>query len=172
MIKLIVPDERYLQSYKEAYDEYVENGVSTYCFTDPSACDVLAKFDDYRNGRNLKPDRVGADYYWLVDESRSLFIGETTVRHRLNDALLQNGGHIGYGVRYSLWNRGYGTKLLALALEKAKETGITRVLMTCNDDNLASARVIEKNGFILENKVTVSKDGKDVLKRRYWKTIQ
>ena len=171
MIKLIVPDEKYLRSYKEAYGEYVENGISTYCFTDASAVDVLAKFDDYRNERNLKPDRVGADYYWLVDDERSLFIGETTVRHRLNDALMNNGGHIGYGIRYSLWNRGYGTMLLALALEKTKEMGISPVLITCNDDNLASARVIEKNGFVMENKVTVSKDGKDVIKRRYWKTI-
>lgn len=171
MIKLILPNEEYLRSYKEAYDEYVENGISTYSFTDALSCDVLAKFDNYRNERNLKPDRVGADYYWLVDDDRLLFIGETCVRHRLNDALLYNGGHIGYGIRYSEWNRGYGTKLLALALEKAKEMRISPVLVTCNDDNLASARVIEKNGFILEDKVMISEDGKDVLRRRYWKTI-
>ena len=171
MIKLIVPNEKYLPSYAEAFNEYTENNVSTYFFTDPSSCDVFEKFDNYRNERNLKPDRVGADYYWLVDDERALFIGETTIRHRLNDALLNNGGHIGYGVRFSEWNRGYGTKLLALALEKAKEMRISPVLVTCNDDNTASARVIEKNGFILENKVVVSKDGKDVIKRRYWKKI-
>ena len=171
MIKLIVPNEKYLRSYKEAYDEYVEHGISTYLFTDPSSCDIFEKFDNYRNERNLKPDRVGSDYYWLVDDERSLFIGETNIRHRLNDALLHNGGHIGYGVRFSEWNRGYGTKLLAMALEKAKEMHISQVLVTCNDDNLASARVIEKNGFILEDKVVVTKDGKDVLRRRYRKTI-
>lgn len=171
MIKFIVPDEKYLRSYTEAYGEYLANGVSTYAFTDVSTCDVFEKFENYRTERNLRPDRVGSDYYWLVDEQRSYFIGETNIRHRLNDMLLHNGGHIGYGIRYSEWNRGYGTMLLSLALEKAKEMCISPVLITCNDDNLASARVIEKNGFILENKVVVSKDGKDVIRRRYWKTL-
>lgn len=89
----------------------------------------------------------------------------------MNDALLQRGGHIGYGVRYSEWNRGYGTKMLALALEKAKELHISSVLITCNDDNIASARVMEKNGFVLKDKTVVSEDGSDLLTRRYWKTI-
>ena len=171
MIKLIVPNEEYLQSYKEAYDEYVDNGISTYSFTDASSCDIFAKFDRYRNERDLPPDRVGEDKYWLVDDEKTYFIGEIAIRHRLNDALAQRGGHIGYGVRYSEWNRGYGTKMLALALEKAKERHISPVLITCNDDNLASARVMEKNGFALVDKIIVSRDGEDLLTRRYWKTI-
>ena len=125
MIKLIVPDGKYLMSYQEAYVEYLAHRVSTYRFTDASSRDVLSKFDDYRLERNLRPDRVGADYYWLVDDERALFIGEVCVRHRLNDALLRRGGHIGYGVRWSEWNRGYGTRLLALALEKAREMRIS-----------------------------------------------
>ena len=61
--------------------------------------------------------------------------------------------------------------MLALALEKAKEMHISPVLITCNDDNLASAKVMEKNGFTLGDKIIVSRDGKDLLTRRYWKTI-
>ena len=171
MITLIVPNREYLQSYREAYDEYVTNGVSTYSFTDVSSCDIFAKFDRYRRECGLPPDRVGEDKYWLVDDERSYFIGEIGIRHRLNEALAQRGGHIGYGIRYSEWNRGYGTKMLALALEKAKERHISPVLITCNDDNLASARVMEKNGFILGDKITVSRDGETFLTRRYWKTI-
>ena len=171
MIKLIVPNEEYLRSYIEAYNEYVDNNVSTYFFTDTSSCDIFAKFDRYRNERDLPPNRVGEDKFWLVDDEKSYFIGEIAVRHRLNDALAQRGGHIGYGVRYSEWNHGYGTKMLGLALEKAKEMHISPVLITCNDDNIASARVMEKNGFTLRDKITVSTDGKDLLARRYWKTI-
>lgn len=172
MIRLIVPNEAYLPSYKEAYLEYVENGISTYSFTDAASCDIFAKFERYRNERDLPPDRVGEDKYWLVDDEKTYFIGEIAIRHRLNDALTQRGGHIGYGVRYSEWNRGYGTKMLALALEKAKEMHISPVLITCNDDNLASARVMEKNGFLLGDKIMVSRDGSDLLTRRYWKTFQ
>ena len=171
MIKLIVPSEYYLSSYREAYDEYIENHISTYFFTDASSCDIFEKFDRYRNERDLPPDRVGEDKYWLVDNEKTYFIGEIAIRHRLNDALAQRGGHIGYGIRYSEWNRGYGTKMLALALEKAKEMHISPVLITCNDDNLASAKVMEKNGFTLGDKIIVSRDGKDLLTRRYWKTI-
>ena len=61
--------------------------------------------------------------------------------------------------------------MLELALEKAKEMHISPVLITCNDDNIASARVMEKNGFTLRDKITVSRDGKVLLTRRYWKTI-
>jgi predicted acetyltransferase len=171
MVKLIVPNEEYLQSYIEAHDEYVDHNVSTYSFTDTSSCDIFAKFDRYRNERDLPPNRVGADTFWLVDDDKRYFIGEIAIRHRLNDTLAQRGGHIGYGVRYSEWNRGYGTKMLALALEKAKEMHISPVLITCNDDNLASARVMEKNGFVLGDTIMVSIDGEDHLTRRYWKTI-
>ena len=171
MIRLIVPCEAYLQSYKEAYDEYEAHGISAYSFTDASSCDIFAKFDRYRKERGLPPDRVGEDKYWLVDDEKRYFIGEIAIRHRLNDALAQRGGHIGYGVRYSEWNRGYGTKMLALALERAKELHISPVLITCNDDNPASARVMEKNGFVLGDKIIVSVDGEDHLTRRYWKTI-
>ena len=171
MIRLIVPNEEYLQSYAEAYDEYEKANVSTYSFTDASSCDIFDKFDRYRNERDLPPDRVGEDKYWLVDDEKAYFIGEIAIRHRLNNALTERGGHIGYGVRYSQWNRGYGTKMLALALEKAKEMRISPVLITCNDDNLASARVIEKNGFTLEDIIVVSRDGKKYHTRRYWKTI-
>ena len=171
MVILITPTKDYLQSYQKAYKEYIDNGVSTYSFTDASSCDVFEKFDRYRSERDLPPDRVGEDKFWLVDDARRYFIGEIAIRHRLNKALAQRGGHIGYGVRYSEWNRGYGTKMLTLALEKAKELRISPVLITCNDDNLASARVMEKNGFILKDTIAVSRDGKDYLTRRYWKTI-
>ena len=173
MIGLIVPNEKYLRSYTEAYTEYIEHDVLTYSFTDQFSCDIFEKFDNYRNERNLRTDRVGSDCYWLVDDERTRFIGEIQIRHRLNDALLQCGGHIGYGVRYSEWGLGYGTRMLALALDKAKEMHISPVLITCNDDNHASAKVIEKNGFTLENKVMAldPHDGKERLIRRYWKTI-
>ena len=171
MIKLIVPKEAYLQSYREAYDEYLAHKVTTYSFTDPSSCAIFAKFRRYREERDLPPNRVGEDKYWLVDDEKQYFIGEIAIRHRLNDALAQRGGHIGYGVRYSEWNRGYGTKMLALALEKARGMRISPVLITCNDDNLASARVMEKNGFVLGDTIPVSIDGTDYLTRRYWKTV-
>ncbi len=167
MIALVEPSEKYLKSYMEAYDEYAAMGVSTYGLSNARKEDIFLKFEDYRLGRNLKPGRVSSDTYWLVEEEQNIFIGEVHLRHTLNDALRLCGGHIGYAVRYSCWNRGYGTLMLRLVLEKAKERGLDRVLCTCNDDNPASARVMEHNGFVLCDKVTAE----GTLIRRYWKEL-
>lgn len=171
MIKLIEPCEAYLASYMEAYDEYKQNNVTTYSFDNPKEEDILEKFDRYRKGVDLPAGYVGSDYYWLVDDEKSFFIGQIALRHNLNDKLRILGGHIGYGVRYGQWNKGYGSLMLKLVLEKAKERGLTKVLCTCNDDNIGSARVMEHNGFILEDKILASVDGEERLIRRYWKTL-
>ena len=167
MIRFIAPEGRYLASYMEAFDEFQNMGVSTYGLTDARSCDIFEKFDNYRNERNLRPDRVGSHYYWLVDDEKACFIGEVSIRHRLNDALRLCGGHIGYYVRCGEWGKGYATEMLRLAQKEAKKLGILKALVTCNDTNLASARVIEKNGFILEDRIMVE----EILIRRYWKTL-
>jgi predicted acetyltransferase len=80
--------------------------------------------------------------------------------------LERNGGHIDYGIRPKERNKGFGTLILKLTLEKARQIGLKRVLLTCDDDNLASARVIEKNGGILQDKIL--NEGHKVPTRRYW----
>jgi len=172
MIELIVPEEIYLPSYLEAYDEYAAHEVKHFAFDNPRTCDVFQKYDDYRQERNLRPDRVGADYYWLVNSETREFIGQISIRHRLNDALRLCGGHIGYGIRLSRWNQGYGTLMLKMALEKVRERGIQRALCTCDEENTASARVMEHNGFVLEDKVWIQEAGEKRLIRRYWKTLE
>ncbi len=167
MLKLIVPEERYLPSFIEAYDEYVNNGVKTYHFDNARAYDVFEKFERFRRGENLNPGIVGADFYWLVDDHKDYFVGEISIRHRLNNALEKRGGHIGYGIRVSEWNKGFGTFILKLGFEKAKARGLSKLMITCNDDNIGSARVMEKNGMILQDKIENIVDGKQIITRRY-----
>lgn len=171
MIKLTEPNEKYLKSYIEAYNEYENNHVTTYAFDDARSYDIFVKYDNYKNECNLQPNRVGADYLWLVDDNKDFFIGEISIRHNLTDSLLRYGGHIGYGIRYSEWNKGYGTSMLKLALEKAKEMGISKVLITCDDNNPASAKVMEKNDMVFQDKVENIIDGQKIVTRRYWKTL-
>ena len=78
---------------------------------------------------------------------------------------------MGYGIRFSEWNKGYGTLMLSLALEKAKNLGIAAVLITCDDDNYASAKVMENNGLALQDKVPNVVDGKAIITRRYTKKL-
>ena len=82
----------------------------------------------------------------------------------MNDSLLISGGHIGDGIRPSERNKGYGTKMIALALEKCKQMNITKVLMVCDKDNIASSKTIIKNGGILENEL----NDEGVIIQRYW----
>ncbi len=171
MIRLVEPSERYLKSYTDAFGEYRAQGISAYGLTDASAVDVFEKFDNYRREKDLKPGRVGAHFFWLVDEETGCFLGEISVRHRLNETLQRYGGHIGYGVRCSEWNKGYGTLMLKLALPEAKKLGLSEVLITCDDNNVGSARVMEKNGFVLSDRIENEVDGRTVITRRYWKTI-
>jgi predicted acetyltransferase len=102
--------------------------------------------------------------FWLIDGDE--YVGRLSLRHTLNDALLLWGGHIGYQIRPSKRRRGYGKEILRLGLIKAKERGLNRVLVTCDEDNTGSRKIIEYNGGQLENIIEV-KDS-PVRKMRYW----
>jgi predicted acetyltransferase len=108
--------------------------------------------------------KVPFSVLWLVEGDE--FIGEASIRHELNAHLLNEGGHVGYGIRPSRQRQGYGRLILTLALEECRRLGLDRVLLTCEERNLASARIIEANCGALEN-VIADPAGRGTL-RRYW----
>ena len=115
-------------------------------------------------GIGLRPGIVPVSTFWAVSDGEVL--GVIKLRHRLTERLLHEGGHIGFFVRPTARRRGIATRILALVLEPARALGIERALVTCDADNLGSARVIEKNGGQLENQITSMFSGKAI--RRYW----
>jgi len=172
MLRLIEPCEAYLPSYTEAFDEYrAYPRRSGNPYRNPHVQDVLAYFSNMKNALNLPAGYVGSTTFWLVDDEQQRFLGQIDVRHALTDRLLRYGGHIGYAVRLGEWNKGYGTLMLSLVLPYAKELGTTRCLITCDDDNPGSARVMEKNGFTLGDKIDNVIDGTAIITRRYWKNL-
>jgi predicted acetyltransferase len=86
--------------------------------------------------------------WWVEDEE---YLGRIAVRHRLTPHLLEQGGHIGYDVRPSARRRGHATAMLRAVLPVARELGIESALVTCDADNIASRKVIEHNGGVLED---------------------
>ncbi len=56
--------------------------------------------------------------------------------------------------------------LLAHTLHQARQFGIPAVLITCDIDNIGSARVIEKNGGRLVDQTKI--DGYAKMISRYW----
>ena len=109
--------------------------------------------------------RVHATYWWIAEDDT--YLGAITLRHALNDFLLRAGGHIGYGLRPSARGRGIAAWALRSVLPHARALGLERVLITCNDSNLASARTIENSGGVLED-IRETELGST---RRYWITL-
>ena len=111
-------------------------------------------FDDFlKRMRERETDEirekglVPATLYFLVDEKNKI-CGALDIRHELNEYLEKFGGHIGYGVAPSERKKGYGKIQLKLGLEKAKKIGLKKVLITCDDNNIGSAKTIEACGGI------------------------
>jgi predicted acetyltransferase len=129
-----------------------------------SFLDYLTKLDMNENGLGLSggivPDTVLCGF---VGEE---IVGRLAIRHELNDFLLRVGGHIGYGVIPEHRRKGYATEMLRQSLPIAKQLGIDRALVTCDDTNIGSIKTIERCGGILEDKID---QGQGLpAKRRYW----
>lgn len=125
-------------------------------------------FDFYLENLEIKQehdDYVPDSTYFCLDLDENIFVGAVNIRHYLNESLLFTGGHIGDGIRPSRRRKGYATAMIRLALEKCRELGIHRVLMTCDKDNIGSAKSILRNGGILENEIT-NEEGEQ--EQRYW----
>ena len=107
---------------------------------------------------------VPSSTYLAVREKDNYIVGMIDIRHYLNEYLTQVGGHIGYGVRKTERNKGYAKQMLKLALEKCKELKIKKVLITCDEDNIASEKVILSANAKLEDIRNI--DGEN--KKRFW----
>jgi predicted acetyltransferase len=124
--------------------------------------EVLAERE---RGENLAADHVPSTFLFAFAGTR--IVGRVAIRHSLNPYLERFGGHIGYVVVPEFRRKGYATAILGQSLRIARQKlGLTRVLVTCDDDNVGSIKTIEKNGGVFESVVT-GRDG-DKPKRRYW----
>lgn len=169
--RLIYPCEQYIDSYLSFSREFIGHDVKTSRLKDPDRYGewgptFIQDCADHREGRNLPKGFVPSTAFWLIEDDEIVGIGN--VRHRLNEFLERRGGHIGYAIRYGKWGKGYGTLQLRLLLGEARKLGIQRALITCDDDNIASARVMEKNGGVHQDTILVDLDGTQVRTRRYW----
>ncbi|MDJ1130380.1 GNAT family N-acetyltransferase [Streptomyces iconiensis] len=101
---------------------------------------------------------VGCTTLWWVEDTE--YVGRIAIRHELSPGLLEVGGHIGYDVRPSARRRGHATALLRAAFPHIRALGIDKALITCDTGNVASRKVIEACGGVLEDE----RHGK----LRYW----
>jgi predicted acetyltransferase len=170
-VKLVKPtielEQEYLDMIKEwkAQEEKLIPWVLGFDFSDFPK--LIENLENCSKGIGLQEGLVEHSTYWLVNED-NIVLGAINIRHRLNERLLQNSGHIGYGIRPGERQKGYAAEALHQALNIAKDMGIDRALLVCYKSNIASAKTIQKNGGVLENEV--EKDG--AIMQRYWIDIK
>ena len=107
---------------------------------------------------------VPSSTYLGIREKDNYIVGMIDIRHYLNKYLTQVGGNIGYSVRKTERNKGYAKQMLKLALEKCKELKMKKILITCDEDNIASEKVILSANAKFEDIRCI--DGEN--KKRFW----
>ena len=165
MISFVFPSEENRADVLEFYREFEEaNG----------ACIGFQNHDDYdlwlQGMRNRKtatdlPEGYVRENFYLCYEGAQM-VGVFSLKFELTDYLLHYGGHVGYAVRPSCRLRGYATEILRHGLELSREFGFSKILAVCDEDNVASERVIVKNGGVLENELFDEEE--NVMVKRYW----
>jgi predicted acetyltransferase len=168
-IKLIKPTLEYAKDIMEYRQEFLDLedsldgcGSLRAC---PSAKEWISDLRMLENLDTCPKDKVCSDTYLGVRVSDNAIVGVIDFRHHINHPILGVwGGHIGYSVRPKERRKGYATEMLRQILLICRQHGLERVLVTCNEDNIASKKTITANGGIYEK--TVKVDG--VKKERYW----
>lgn len=146
-IHLVSPSERLRESFLSGLREFRSEGLAWWLEGDIEIAEqdfaafVARKLADaQRRSETVVPKT----HLWAVAQEQ--FVGRISIHHALNDALRVAGGHIGYDTVPSFRRRGVATEMLRQALPVARALGLTEVLLTCDDTNAASIRVIETNG--------------------------
>lgn len=153
----------YIQEFLDYYSEINgTGGLDRYQNYD----EWLLKLEKDLDHKNISGGRVPANTYFLIRKVNNEIIGMINIRHRLNEFLLNEGGHIGYSIRPTEREKGYGTLILKLGLGKCKELNLKEVLITCDKTNIASAKIIQNNNGILDNEI-YSETFAEII-QRYW----
>lgn len=167
-LRLILPNKKYKDEIMNYKKEFIRDNES---MDGTSSLRNAKSFEEWHNAildnlneETVREGLVPATTYIAISTDDERLIGMIDIRHRLNEYLLSYGGHIGYSVRKSERKKGYATEMLKLALRECQRLGITKVLLTCDKDNIAPSKTIIKNGAILENEV--QEEGG--ITQRYW----
>jgi predicted acetyltransferase len=167
-ITLVKPALELKDAYLNFYQEWIDSGediVPWVVSLDPADFQgMVQSLLANEKGEHLPEGWVPDSTFWLVAEDKRI-VGAVNIRHGLTEKLMNCGGHIGYGIRPSERGKGYATKLLALALEEARQLGIHKALVVCDESNIASERTILRNGG-LEDTSFVEENGNVV--KRFW----
>ncbi len=156
MPQLVVPRLSVAASVRAAAREHGDDPQPVYSGNVAGLADK--ELPDYVEGllastreNSPRPDaHVPSTHLWWVQDNT--FLGRVHIRHQLTASLREVGGHLGYHVVPTHRRRGHATTMLATALPVAAALGLDCLLLTCDVDNVASRKVIEANGGLLQDR--------------------
>ncbi|CAH6841436.1 Acetyltransferase [Vibrio chagasii] len=148
-MKLVSPSKEFESAFKVYYQDFLEHDIDNSDYYKDGVLDFsryIECLDDEARGVNLPDGYVPCNHYWLVSDEGEI-LGAIRVRHRIdNEFLSLEAGHIGYDIAPSKRGSGYGKAMIKFAIPKASSLGIKQALITADEDNIASRKVIEANG--------------------------
>lgn len=144
-LRLIEPCADFLDSYYEACRETWGFVHNDYIIHNPAFYEQWREniFEEYRKqklGINLPKGYVPSVTYWIVVGKK--YIGTVNIRLQLTEELKDYGGNVGIVIRKSERQKGYAVKGLTMAIDVARESMISPILMTCTDNNAGSLRLL------------------------------
>ncbi len=128
---------------------------------------TLPRMIDWAQGKNLPEGFVPETFFFLWsdedctgeesdkcdDRADHKIVGEFRLRHNLTPTLENGSGHVGQFIKKEYRGRGYCTEGLRLLIEEARKiVPEDELYMHCNSDNLASLKVMLKNGGVIHHK--------------------
>ncbi len=150
---LVVPDLKWAEEFKAFYRDFAQNDADNSEWYKAGFDDFeqyVKTLNDQAKGLNLPEGYVPCNHYWYCNEEGRI-VGCIRIRHHIDNPMLSyEGGHIGYDIAPSERRLGHGKRMLALALPEANRLGIEHALITADDDNLASRKIIETHGGRLD----------------------
>lgn len=168
-MRLVPPSTTLAQSHAAYVRELVERNEKfvPYVLAEvgDSFAEYVSRLTGYSRGIGLPTGHVPSSTYWLLDDADEI-VAVSNLRHKLSPFLSSYGGHIGFGVRPSARRQGYASEILGQTLIEASKLGIDDVLVTCDKDNQASARTIQRNGGVLDSEEYM--EAHATIIQRYW----
>ena len=174
-LELIIPTSEYKEQVMKYRKIFLENEESFDGCAGLEECNTYEEWLNFENRLSKKygENYVPSDVYLGVRKSDNKLIGIIDIRKGLTDFLYNYGGNIGYSVIPDERRKGYATEMLKQILSKCKSMNINRVLLSCDKENIGSAKTIIANGGVLENEVVdevgLSKSG---IIQRYWISLK